>query len=116
MAMEWTSTLDNTCYLFVYNTENRSRRASRCDTATGKLSSSGRWEEVPGEGHWDGSDSAPSNCHVTLELSAEEVQAGDPLTVRVELSTTERRQRRYACARIEDASGNVKSAVPLRVP
>jgi len=65
--------------------------------------------ENHGAGHWGtGAIAAPANCHVTLDLGAEEVQAGDPLSVRVGIvhNRAETVSVPLTLA-IEDASGNV---------
>ena len=101
---------DGTCYIFVFNEDTFSGELRRCDTDTGQTELVGvLGEENHGGGLWGtGAVSAPSPCHVTLELGAEEIQAGDPLPVQVGI-VHNRAQTVAAPLRlsIEDAAGEV---------
>ena len=101
---------DNACYLFAFNEDTFRGELHRCDTKTGHAELVGvLGQQFPGAGHWGtGAIAAPSDCHVTLELGTEEVQAGDPLTVRVGI--VHNRAKTVAVPltlAIEDASGNI---------
>ena len=103
---------DNTCYLFAYNTEQSPDRGElhTCDTQTGQAEFVGvLGGEIPGAGHWgDGAIAAPYDCHVTLDLAEDEVQAGEPLSVRVEIVHNRAETVRVPLTlAIEDESGNV---------
>jgi hypothetical protein len=101
---------NNTCYLFVFNVDTYRGELHRCDTETGQTQFVGALGvENHGEGQWGtGAIAAVGPCHVTLELGADEVQAGDPLTVHVGIVHNRAETVSAPLSlTIEDASGNV---------